>query len=169
MRVNQRFLFWLSGSFASVVALFATLVIGCGRDSTVRDLGTRAVVIGVDGADWKIIDALVAEGELPNFEHLRRQGVWGKIATLPDIPLSPVIWTSVATGKTGAKHGVAWFMVGRPDGIHIERGPKEAENPDGLVGRVLLFFLDYWKKYGGLVVGTSLKEEIRPFDLMEQT
>lgn len=66
MRVHQRFLFSLGGSFASAVALFAALVVGCARDSTVRDLGTRAVIIGVDGADWKIIDALVAEGELPN-------------------------------------------------------------------------------------------------------
>ena len=73
--MHQRFLFSLGRSFASVVALFAALAVGCARDSTVRDLGTRAVVIGVDGADWKIIDALVAEGELPNFEHLRRQGV----------------------------------------------------------------------------------------------
>ena len=117
--MHQRFLSSLGGSFALVVALFAALVVGCARDSTVRDLGTRAVVIGVDGADWKIIDALVAEGELPNFEHLRRQGVWGKIATLTDIPLSPVIWTSVATGKTAAKHGVAWFMVDRPDGTRV--------------------------------------------------
>ena len=117
--MHQRFQFSLAGSFASVVALFAALAVGCARDSTVRDLGTRAVVIGVDGADWKIIDALVAEGELPNFEHLRRQGVWGKIATLTDIPLSPVIWTSVATGKTAAKHGVAWFMVDRPDGTRV--------------------------------------------------
>ena len=119
VRMHQRFLSSLGGSFALVVALFAALVVGCARDSTVRDLGTRAVVIGVDGADWKIIDALVAEGELPNFEHLRRQGVWGKIATLTDIPLSPVIWTSVATGKTAAKHGVAWFMVDRPDGTRV--------------------------------------------------
>ncbi|MEE8367027.1 MAG: alkaline phosphatase family protein, partial [Thermoanaerobaculia bacterium] len=95
------------------------LAAACARDSTVRDLGTRAVVIGVDGADWKLIDRLAAEGAMPNFTGLRERGIWGKIATLRDIPLSPVIWTSVATGKTAAKHGVAWFMVDRPDGTRV--------------------------------------------------
>ena len=76
----------------ALVALF-----GCGSED--RSVDTRAVVIGIDGADWKIIDALAAEGDLPNLSRLRERGVWGPIETLRDVPLSPVIWTSVATGK----------------------------------------------------------------------
>ena len=91
----------------------------CGGDPDVRDLGTRAVVIGIDGADWKIIDALIAEGEMPNLRRLRDRGSSGPIETLHDIALSPVIWTSVATGKTADKHGIAWFMVDRPDGTRV--------------------------------------------------
>ena len=60
----------------------------------------RIVVIGIDGADWKLIDALVAEGRMPNLAGLRERGTSGPIQTLIDFPLSPVIWTSVVTGKT---------------------------------------------------------------------
>ncbi|MFQ5473958.1 MAG: alkaline phosphatase family protein, partial [Dehalococcoidia bacterium] len=77
--------------------IVALLFAGCGADDGALDLGTRAVVIGIDGADWKIIDALSAEGRMPNLSRLREQGVWGELETLNDIPLSPVIWTSVAT------------------------------------------------------------------------
>ena len=95
----------------------------CGSQDSEADSasgpGRRAVVIGIDGADWKLIDALAAEGRLPNLSRLREAGVWGEIATLNDIALSPVIWTSVATGKSAAKHGIAWFMVDQPDGTRV--------------------------------------------------
>jgi tetratricopeptide (TPR) repeat protein len=77
------------------------------------------VVIGIDGADWKIIDGLAAEGRLPNLARLRERGTSGPIQTLVDFPLSPVIWTSVATGKTPAKHGITWFLVDQPDGTRV--------------------------------------------------
>jgi tetratricopeptide (TPR) repeat protein len=102
------------------LALFATLVLGaCSSDPCVRDLDTQAVVIGIDGADWKVIDALAAAGGMPNLSRLRARGTSGPIETLHDISLSPVIWTSVATGKTADKHGIAWFMVDRADGKRV--------------------------------------------------
>ncbi len=101
-------------------AFAAVLLAACGGgDSLVRDLDTRAVVIGIDGADWKIIEALAEDGGMPNLMALRQHGTWGPIATLPSIPLSPVIWTSVATGKSAKKHGITWFMVDRPDGTRV--------------------------------------------------
>ena len=83
------------------------------------------MVIGIDGAEWKVINALADEGAMPNLSRLRTRGTWGEIATLPDIPLSPVIWTSIATGKTAVKHGVAWFMV---DGADGKRVPVRSHN-----------------------------------------
>lgn len=97
----------------------------CGARDGSREVDTRAVVIGIDSADWKVIDALAKAGGMPNLMRLRERGVWGPIETLNDIPLSPVIWTSVATGKTAAKHGVAWFMVDQPDGT---RAPVRSYN-----------------------------------------
>ena len=105
--------------FASALAALLVVPLACGGGDGVRDLGTRAVVIGIDSADWKVIDALIAEGELPNLRGLVERGVRGDIETLSDIPLSPVIWTSIATGKTAAKHGITWFMVDQADGTRV--------------------------------------------------
>ena len=40
--------------------LVALLLLGgCGEASAPVGIGTRAVVIGIDGADWRVIEALV--------------------------------------------------------------------------------------------------------------
>jgi tetratricopeptide (TPR) repeat protein len=62
---------------------------------------------------------------MPNLAALRERGTSGPIQTLVDFPLSPVIWTSVATGKTPAKHGITWFLVDQPDG---QRVPVRSHN-----------------------------------------
>ncbi|MEZ4216477.1 MAG: tetratricopeptide repeat protein [Myxococcota bacterium] len=79
----------------------------------------RAVVIGIDGADWRIVDPLIEAGRMPNLAALRERGSSGPIRTLVDYPLSPVVWTSVVTGKTPAKHGITWFLVDRKDGSRV--------------------------------------------------
>ncbi len=95
------------------------LFAACGSGDGSRELDTRAVVIGIDGADWKVIETIASEGGMPNLMRLRERGAWGQIETLNDIALSPVIWTSVATGKTAAKHGITWFLVDQPDGTRV--------------------------------------------------
>ena len=97
--------------------LAATCLVGC-EGASRRD-APRAVVIGIDGADWKVIDALAADGRMPNLTALRDRGTSGPIETLVDLPLSPVVWTSVATGVTAAKHGITWFLVDQPDGTRV--------------------------------------------------
>ncbi len=51
---------------------------GCSSQSD----APRAVVIGIDSADWKLIDALAAQGRMPNLRGLRERGVSGPIETL---------------------------------------------------------------------------------------
>jgi tetratricopeptide (TPR) repeat protein len=108
------------------VCVFLTVALaGCVETDSPAGIGTRAVVIGIDGADWAIIDAIAAHGKLPNLSALRERGVSGSIRTAGDIALSPVIWTSVATGKTADQHGISWFLVDRPDGT---RAPVRSHN-----------------------------------------
>ncbi len=112
-------------ALAALVAVFVGGAVACGRGVEVRKAGTRAVVIGIDGADWRVIEALAAEGGMPHLMALRERGAWGPIETLHDVPLSPVIWTTIATGKSAAQHGISWFMVDRPDGT---RAPVRSHN-----------------------------------------
>jgi len=69
------------------------------------------IVIGLDGADWNILNPLLKKGELPNLNRLIKGGSSGVLHTFKPTK-SPVIWTSIATGKTMLKHGVLdWTYV----------------------------------------------------------
>jgi tetratricopeptide (TPR) repeat protein len=95
--------------------LTVALALACGREPTQR----RAVVIGIDSADWRVVEPLIEAGRMPHLASLRERGSSGPIQTLADFPLSPVVWTSVATGKTPGKHGITWFLVDQPDGSRV--------------------------------------------------
>ncbi|MHC4108630.1 MAG: alkaline phosphatase family protein, partial [Planctomycetota bacterium] len=75
-----------------------------------RQTGNRILLIGLDGADWQTAEPLIRRGLLPNLKQLRDRGTWGSIKTLTPV-LSPLLWTSVATGVTADRHGVLDFLV----------------------------------------------------------
>jgi predicted AlkP superfamily phosphohydrolase/phosphomutase len=76
------------------------------------------LLIGWDGADWDVINPLLDSGKMPNLENLVNHGVIGDLATLyPE--LSPMLWTSIATGKRAYKHGIYGFSEPTPDGRSI--------------------------------------------------
>lgn len=81
-------------------------------------MAKKVLLVGLDGADWKIIRPLIAAGSLPNFRRLIEGGVSGDIATQAPT-LSPLLWHSIATGKRALHHGVHGFTeldaaTGRP-------------------------------------------------------
>lgn len=76
-------------------------------------LTRRVALIGWDGADWQIINPLLDAGLMPNLQRLIERGVMGKIATLQPV-LSPLLWNSIATGKTADLHGVLGFLEPNP-------------------------------------------------------
>src|SRR6185436_19443998 len=69
---------------------------------------TRVLLIGWDAADWKVIQPLLQAGRMPNLARLIADGVHGNLATLYPV-LSPMLWTSIATGKRAYKHGIHGF------------------------------------------------------------
>lgn len=79
-----------------------------------KRLAKKVLVIGWDAADWKIINPLLDAGLMPALEKLINKGAMGNIATL-DPPLSPILWTSIATGKTADKHGILNFIEPDPN------------------------------------------------------
>ncbi len=79
----------------------------------VKRLAKRVLLIGWDGADWKIIEPLLDKGQMPNLERFINGGVMGNIASLTPM-LSPILWTSIATGQHADKHEILGFA--EPDG-----------------------------------------------------
>jgi len=73
----------------------------------------KVLLIGWDAADWKAIVPLVDAGKMPNLAKLIDQGICGNMATLQPA-LSPMLWTSIATGKRPYKHGIHGFSEPDP-------------------------------------------------------
>lgn len=76
-------------------------------------LAKRLLIVGWDAADWILIDRLFAAGGMPNLRKLVEGGVRADLATL-EPRLSPLLWTSIATGKTPDKHGILNFVEADP-------------------------------------------------------
>ena len=66
------------------------------------------ILLGVDGLEWDLLLRFMDEGALPNLAALARDGFAAELATLDDT-ISPVIWTTVVTGKLPQEHGITQF------------------------------------------------------------
>lgn len=73
----------------------------------------KVLLVGWDSADWKVIHPLLDAGKLPHLEQLVNGGVIGNLATLYPV-LSPMLWTSIGTGKRPYKHGIHGFAEPDP-------------------------------------------------------
>jgi len=80
----------------------------------------RVMVIGLDGADWRTAEPLMAAGRMPNLARLVRDGSSANLRSY-DPMFSPLLWTTVATGKSPTEHGIADFLV--KDATTGERHP----------------------------------------------
>ncbi len=76
-------------------------------------MSSKVLLIGWDAADWKVIRPLIDAGKMPNLARMLEAGVNGNMATLQPC-LSPMLWTSIATGKRAYKHGVHGFSEPDP-------------------------------------------------------
>jgi predicted AlkP superfamily phosphohydrolase/phosphomutase/tetratricopeptide (TPR) repeat protein len=79
----------------------------------------KVLLIGWDAADWEIINPLLKQNKLPALQKLINEGSAGKIESLQPM-LSPMLWTSIATGTTADKHGILGFTEVKPDGSGIQ-------------------------------------------------
>ena len=77
-------------------------------------MSKKVLLIGWDAADWKLIWPLIAKGQMPALKKLMEKGVYGNMGTM-NPPYSPMLWSSVATGKTPDKHGVLGFIEVMPN------------------------------------------------------
>ena len=89
-----------------VLAALASFALGCGANPSTE----RIVVLGLDGVDPRIVDLLMAEGKMPNFARLRQEGAYGRLLSSEPM-LSPILWTTIATGKPPQEHGIGHFVA----------------------------------------------------------
>lgn len=69
--------------------------------------------LGLDGADWQLLDPYLRKGTMPNLAALAKEGRTGVLATIQP-PLSPLVWTTMMTGASPLEHGILDFTRRNP-------------------------------------------------------
>ena len=108
----------LVGTFALAFAIVAIWPIKAGiRALRMRGLAKpkvdRMIVVGLDGFDPDLYRKFKAEGLMPNFTKLEEEGCFRPLETaFPSI--SPVAWSSYATGVDASRHNIYDFLTRDP-------------------------------------------------------
>jgi hypothetical protein len=106
--------FTAAGGTAAVLALAPTPLDVLQKRATVaitpeHPIAGRVAVLGIDGGDWRVIDPLIARGEMPHLARLIERGASGVLRSIEPM-YSPVVWSSIFSGKTPEKHGISdWY------------------------------------------------------------
>ncbi len=69
--------------------------------------------MGLDALDWRLVDEQTGNGSMPNLKRILAHGT-GAVLEVPPPLLSPVVWTTIATGATPQEHGVLDFLEEDP-------------------------------------------------------
>ena len=93
----------------------------------------RVILLGVDGLDPRILETMLARGELVNFRRLREQGGLARLAT-SNPAHSPNAWTCIATGCDAGEHGVFDFILRDPETYRLDLAVLR-RNPSNPLGR----------------------------------
>lgn len=84
-----------------------------------RSLRHPVLLVGLDGATWKVALPLLERGELPNLARLIERGTAAPLDSICSWRettknwgwWSSVVWTTLATGMTEQQHGVTDFLI----------------------------------------------------------
>jgi Flp pilus assembly protein TadD len=90
-----------------------------GGDAAARSTTRPVIFLGLDAADWQLLDEYIASGAMPQLARIVREGTSGVLETIRP-PLSPLVWTSMMTGVGPIEHGILDFVQFDP-----ESGAKE--------------------------------------------
>jgi predicted AlkP superfamily phosphohydrolase/phosphomutase len=70
---------------------------------------TPVIWLGLDGLDWELLDRLSREGKMPHWQRLTSEGYTARLRSYLPV-LSPIIWTTLATGVGPDVHRVLDFQ-----------------------------------------------------------
>lgn len=103
----------------ALACLVALALPGCGPDPAPR---RRVLVVGIDGASFRVAGPLLEQGQLPHLAALAAAGAHGSIRS-ERRPLSPRVWNTVSTGKVPEKHGIEhWVLEEAPGRMRLYLG-----------------------------------------------
>lgn len=98
----------------------------------------KVIVIGLDGLEPSIVEAMLERGELPHFAKIRAAGVYSRLKTTYPAQ-TPVAWSSFVTGTNPGGHGIFDFVSRDPKTYQPDLAlsrfapPKNAFSPPRVV------------------------------------
>ena len=103
---------WESGAAASAAAPVEEAD-DAARSARPAGASPPVIWLGLDGLDWEILDRLSREGKMPNWARLASEGFRGDLASFYPV-LSPILWTTAATGVGADVHRILDFQETDP-------------------------------------------------------
>jgi len=98
----------------------------------------KVIVIGLDGLEPTIVEAMLDHGELPHFAKIRAAGAYSRLKTTYPAQ-TPVAWSSFVTGTNPGGHGIFDFVSRDPKTYQPDLAlsrfapPKNAFSPPRVV------------------------------------
>ena len=80
---------------------------------------TPILMIGLDAAEWTVIERLLDEGKLPRLAELRERGCYGALRS-PAVSYAGGVWPSFYTGKDVPWHGIFHNKLWRAEAMRCE-------------------------------------------------
>lgn len=78
----------------------------------------KIVILGFDGATWRLARPYMEQGKLPHLSRLVEEGVHGPLRSVPNMR-SAAAWTSFMTGTNPGRHGIYEFYERVPGEYRI--------------------------------------------------
>jgi predicted AlkP superfamily phosphohydrolase/phosphomutase len=115
-RVSRRD--FLKGAAASAVGLSMGDILASGKAPYLKNkrVGSKTIVLGIDGMDPKLLRQFVDQGYMPTFKAFMERSRFGELGTTMP-PQSPVAWSSFITGTNPGGHGIFDFVHRDPNAL----------------------------------------------------
>ncbi|MCX6639836.1 MAG: alkaline phosphatase family protein [bacterium] len=112
---------------------------------TIPKPAERVILLGLDGATYRLIKPWSKEGILPNFAELFQDSAWGELdSTIP--PTTPPAWSACLTGKNPGKHGIYDFRESP-----LKHPQRPLVNLSSMQGRKLWHFFNAAGKKAAII------------------
>ncbi len=107
-----------SPRFLAVLVLTLTaLLAGCSSKDDADKTPRSLLIVGIDSADWALLDPMLDAGRLPHLAAFREQSASGRMETLVPLNKSPILWACMSTGVRPEIHGIGGFVEGERQDI----------------------------------------------------
>ena len=94
----------------------------------------KVIVIGLDGLEPGIVEAMLGRGELPQLARIRQSGSYARLKTTYPAQ-TPVAWSSFATGTNPGGHGIFDFVCRDPETYQPDAALSRFERPKSMLAQ----------------------------------